>query len=558
MMEEKEPPVQREALMPLAVGSTWTYDVEKNDTEHEAAWTVTTIREEGGGEYYIVPTIFTSEPKRFADEDSALVMWSDVDEAPVKFYYPGLGVSEYDVEYETRWGDLWYARAELISENTPISVPAGSFTTIVYEVETGYRNRTDNRRSTRYYFAPGVGLIHQKMTESGQGSERWSLTDYELASEPRSDILYEAVPQVELVTGTQALISWQTASPRAGTIQFGPSGQTPTGAVSFVQTVGQQSAILSGLIPGTAYDVVFRFDIGSGVVESEPFAFQTIVQGTQVASDLKTYQQRIVGDLAGENELEGGVRLGVRADSASRAFAANYLFDELASLGLEPRRHTYELSWSRNPKGTNPYAVLPATVDTDEYVVVGAHYDTEVGAPGANDNATGVALILGAVREVLTMPNRTKNILVVFFDQEEIGLVGSWAFSLMLEQEGFNIHSAHTGDQMGWDSDGDRAIEIELPTEMLELLYRAAALETTGAPVYTTRVSSTDHQMFRQRGFQAIGLTEEYVNGDTTPHIDQPTDTYDTVNFDYLEDTTRLVSYAWRLLLSQPHPPVES
>jgi hypothetical protein len=48
---------------------------------------------------------------------------------------------------------------------------------------------------------------------------------------------------------------------------------------------------------------------------------------------------------------------------------------------------------------------------------------------------------------------------------------------------------------------------------------------------------------------QAVGLTEEYRNGDTTPHIHRPTDTWDTVDFEYLAAATRVVRAALASLM---------
>ena len=42
-------------------------------------------------------------------------------------------------------------------------------------------------------------------------------------------------------------------------------------------------------------------------------------------------------------------------------------------------------------------------------------------------------------------------------------------------------------------------------------------------------------------GYPAVGITEEYRNKDTTPHIHRPGDTLETVNFDYLASTTTLM-----------------
>jgi hypothetical protein len=48
------------------------------------------------------------------------------------------------------------------------------------------------------------------------------------------------------------------------------------------------------------------------------------------------------------------------------------------------------------------------------------------------------------------------------------------------------------------------------------------------------------HESFRDRGIAAVGLTEEYVGGDTSPHNHRATDTAATVNLDYLELAARL------------------
>ncbi|MBO6763000.1 MAG: M28 family peptidase, partial [Roseivirga sp.] len=60
-------------------------------------------------------------------------------------------------------------------------------------------------------------------------------------------------------------------------------------------------------------------------------------------------------------------------------------------------------------------------------------------------------------------------------------------------------------------------------------------------PIQISDVTSTDHRSFRQLGFAATGITEEYKNGDTTPHYHRSTDTYETVNFAYLTTITEYV-----------------
>ena len=186
-------------------------------------------------------------------------------------------------------------------------------------------------------------------------------------------------------------------------------------------------------------------------------------------------------------------------------------------------------------------------------IVVGAHYDSVPQCPGANDNGTGVALVLAVAEHLAKYPCRERDFLFVLFDEEEDGLIGSARYAEKLKDDGENVHSVHTIDQMGWDSNADRLIELELPDDGLAALYKDAASGLgLSIPMKETSTSSTDHSSFRP-SFSAIGLTEGYVSGDTTPHYHKSTDTYDTVNFEYLESTTMLTREVMGQL-AYPHP----
>lgn len=250
---------------------------------------------------------------------------------------------------------------------------------------------------------------------------------------------------------------------------------------------------------------------------------------------LVPYQMDIVARLTGEAEIEPGVSLSDRATVTARNRTRVFLEDAIADLGLTPQLHTYDT-------GANVYAVIPATTGSGETVVFGAHFDTVSASPGANDNATGVAATLALARYLTGVPCRSRDAIVVLFDQEEIGLVGSRAFAGKLVDDGTAIEAVHTIDQMGWDQDGDRAVELERPDPGLYQLYAdTVAAAVLDIPLIQTQTGSTDHVAFRERGFDAIGLTEEYVSGDTTPHYHLPSDTYDTVDFAYLASTTELL-----------------
>jgi len=251
---------------------------------------------------------------------------------------------------------------------------------------------------------------------------------------------------------------------------------------------------------------------------------------------MEAFQREIVRRLAGAAEILPGRTVQNRGSAENREAVREYLERTMASLGLDVQHQMYR------ENGENLFALLPATEESGEYLVLGAHFDTVERSPGASDNATGCALVLGVARYLVSLPRRSRNVFIVFFDEEERGLQGSRAFAQSLVDEGRNVIAVHTVDQMGWDADGDGAFELELPYEGAESLYRVAA-ETIGfrGPIHLTEESGSDHSAFRRLGFKAVGLTEEYRNGDTTPHIHRSTDTWDTVDFDYLASVTRLV-----------------
>jgi hypothetical protein len=256
------------------------------------------------------------------------------------------------------------------------------------------------------------------------------------------------------------------------------------------------------------------------------------------AAWVQPYQKEIVSRLTGNEEVKPGTTLNDRASVANRAVTRNYLAGALTTLGLKPQQESYG-------GGVNVYADLAPSGTSKDYIVVGAHYDSVTGSPGANDNATGVAAVLAAARYLSSVSCRGKNVTIVLFDQEEVGQLGSMAFAKRLFDDKLSIASVHTIDQVGWDSDGDRALELERPDPGLFPLYqKAVTLGGLKIPLTQTQTGGTDHVAFRAYGFPAVGITEEYKTGDTTPHYHSATDTYATVNFDYLASSTELVNVA--------------
>lgn len=246
--------------------------------------------------------------------------------------------------------------------------------------------------------------------------------------------------------------------------------------------------------------------------------------------------RQTMAHLTGHEALPDGRKIPERGTAEGRALARDYLAKALQDLGLEVQRHKYRST------GENLIARLPANAAaTDEWLLIGAHFDSVRNA-GANDNASGTAIVLEAARLLKALEGRKVNLMVAFFDEEELGLVGSSYMAREFKRQKLNLTSVHTVDMLAWDSDKDRAIEVEMPDGNLEAQYRTSN-KTHGLDLtlYRTSTTATDHTSFRREGFHAVGLTEEYVYGDTTPHYHKRSDAFDTINVDYMGTGTRLL-----------------
>jgi Iap family predicted aminopeptidase len=108
--------------------------------------------------------------------------------------------------------------------------------------------------------------------------------------------------------------------------------------------------------------------------------------------------------------------------SAGHARARAYLERRLGELGLAPYRgDSYALSY-RNPRARveshNMVGVLPGRERRLPPVLIGAHYDSVIAAPSADDNAAAIAIALSAA-EVLTATDRARDVVIALFDAEE-------------------------------------------------------------------------------------------------------------------------------------------
>lgn len=133
--------------------------------------------------------------------------------------------------------------------------------------------------------------------------------------------------------------------------------------------------------------------------------------------------------------------------------AEAYVRDELAAAGWRVERRPFDVRWQigstdrhghralalkprlhRRLSGANLIASLPDRGD-GPVVVVGAHLDSVSGSPGADDNASGVAVVLETARLLAAAPTAPRVVLAVF-DMEELGLIGARQAARELVRDG--------------------------------------------------------------------------------------------------------------------------
>lgn len=247
---------------------------------------------------------------------------------------------------------------------------------------------------------------------------------------------------------------------------------------------------------------------------------------------IEDYLREIVGKLSGELEIADGVTLTARASAPERMITRTFLQAELTRLGYTAELHDYG-------SGASVLGRLEATTGTGGLIVVGAHFDGVPVGPAAADDGTGTALVLAAARYFANVESRDHPIVFVLFDQEEVGLVGSTLYADKLIADATAVDTVHCFDMISWDQDRDGAAELWSPSPALETLYRDAA-GPLGMPIVAVPFQYSDHQSFLDKGFVTVGVSEEFVSGDSTPHYHTAQDTYDKIDFPYLASITRL------------------
>ncbi|MGF1512680.1 MAG: M28 family peptidase [Elainellaceae cyanobacterium] len=243
--------------------------------------------------------------------------------------------------------------------------------------------------------------------------------------------------------------------------------------------------------------------------------------------------------------------------TGGRFFVREYVRRQLAQWGTV-MSHAFDAGGQAGENLILDLPCLPSTRSGAAPILVGAHYDGVPGTPGADDNATGVAVLLELARAWSTQP-LPYPIRLVAFDLEEYGLLGSQAYADYLRQQGQALRLMLSLEMLGYCKTApgsqryptglkwfypDRAnfialvgnlptwkdtrwlsrqIRQTLPCEWLLAGWR-------GQVVPASRRS--DHVPFWDLGYPALMVTDTSFL--RNPHYHQPSDRIDTLDLDFL------------------------
>jgi len=239
--------------------------------------------------------------------------------------------------------------------------------------------------------------------------------------------------------------------------------------------------------------------------------------------------------------------------------AARYIESVLSHLGYEvaAQRFRYEREEVRNIE-----IAVPGDTRAAEIIVVGAHYDSVLGAPGANDNGSGVAALLELARLFRNAkPARTVRF-VAFVNEEPpfylTGEMGSEHYARRSRERGERIVAMFSLETIGYYSDEPGSQHYPFPLSLFypsrgnfiafvsnlgsrPLLHASIAAfradaafpsEGVAAPGFVPGVDWSDHRSFWREGYPALMVTDTALY--RYPHYHTAQDTPDKVDYERL------------------------
>ena len=220
--------------------------------------------------------------------------------------------------------------------------------------------------------------------------------------------------------------------------------------------------------------------------------------------------------------------------------AARHIEATLQGYGYQLRRQEYDAGGQKVRNIEVSVSNMAAGARPERIFIIGAHYDSARGAPGANDNGSGTAAVLELARLLKTMrPSRGTEVKFVFFVNEEppwfMGEeMGSMQHARALQQAGQKVAGALILETIGWYSGAANSqrlppgLEKHYPTtgnfiafvgtlESSALVRQTLAAfrehsdfpaEGLAAPAHVMGVTLSDHSSYNRHGYPALMITD--------------------------------------------------
>jgi Zn-dependent M28 family amino/carboxypeptidase len=242
-----------------------------------------------------------------------------------------------------------------------------------------------------------------------------------------------------------------------------------------------------------------------------------------------------------------------RRDSLARA--ADYIETSMVRYGYAPARQNYKAY------GQPVSNIIAETAGSHSgTIVIGAHYDTVPGSPGADDNASAVAGLLELARMVAIRPCRLNLIFAAFVNEESPAYgsdyMGSMQYAKLLAKERRSIRFMICLEMIGYfrkdrpqnypiglmrhfyPKSGDFIAVVgdfksgRLVHRLARNIQRFGGLTTAAlvAPRHFGGIDRSDHLAFWNHGFKAVMITDTANFRNPNYHLES--DTVDTLNFD--------------------------
>src|SRR5437867_9832924 len=262
--------------------------------------------------------------------------------------------------------------------------------------------------------------------------------------------------------------------------------------------------------------------------------------------ELRLDVQKLAGDI-GERNMWHYAQLNAAADFIENSFSR---------AGLRPQRDTYEI---RGQACHNIDAEISGS--SPEIILIGAHYDSVLGSPGANDNGSGVAAMLALARTFAGKTGKHTLRFVAFVNEEPPyflgGDMGSFVYASRCRARGDKISAMISLETIGYFSDAPHSQTYPSPglglfypkvgnfigfvsnVKSRALLRRTIALfrknakipsEGASLPAFIPGVSWSDQWSFWQHGYPAIMVTDTAPF--RYPYYHSSNDTPDKLDYD--------------------------